>query len=238
MAQPPDLYTDEYYRHIENGSLRSAREVVPILLEFVRPVRVLDVGCGTGAWLLALHEHGVNEVWGLDIDSVPTEELLFPKTHFIQVQRLAPFDPPGMFDLVLALEVAEHLPEHDADAFIKSLTMCGSVVLFSAAIPGQGGTGHLNEQWPAYWSARFNSHDYVCVDFLRWRIWNNANIKFWFRQNILLFVHSPGLARLPPAVRYCRAPVAGPLPVVHPELFTRSVGLGAPLRSTTASESS
>ena len=55
------------------------------------------------------------------------------------------------FDLVLSLEVAEHLPSECAEAFVESLVNLGPVILFSAAIPYQGGENHVNEQWPEYW---------------------------------------------------------------------------------------
>jgi SAM-dependent methyltransferase len=223
VARPRDLYTAEYYRHIEGGSLESARHIVPLLIQLVRPARVLDVGCGTGAWLRVLREHGIADVRGIDVGAVPIDALLFPKDRFRQVAGLSPFDPPGAFDLVLSLEVAEHLPKESADRFITSLTACGPAVLFSAAIPGQGGTGHLNEQWPDYWAAKFLRHDYVCLDCFRWQIWNNSAVRFWFRQNLLLFVHRSRLGDLPAAVRASAPMMGAPVSLVHPELFRLAI---------------
>ena len=59
------------------------------------------------------------------------------------------------FDLVNCLEVAEHLDASRADSFVDDLCALGDVVVFSAAIPGQGGTHHVNEQFQSYWQERF-----------------------------------------------------------------------------------
>jgi hypothetical protein len=94
------------------------------------------------------------------------------------------------FDLVLSLEVAEHLPEESAAGFSQSLARLGPIVLFSAAAPQQGGTGHLNEQWPSYWVRHFAQNGFTVVDCLRDRIWRDERIEWRYRQNLLLFVRN------------------------------------------------
>ena len=111
------------------------------------------------------------------------------------------------FDLAICLEVAEHIDEKRASDFLSTLTSFSDHVLFSAAIPYQGGTGHVNEQWPGYWARLFADKGYGCQDFIRKKIWNDSGIHYWYRQNILLF--SKG------------AEHEEPLPMVHPELFTQ-----------------
>jgi SAM-dependent methyltransferase len=217
------VYTTEYYRHIESGSLASARHIVPLLIAIARPARVLDVGCGTGAWLSTFQRHGITDVHGIDIDAVPTDALLFPVDRFTRVSTLAPFEVGEPYDLVLCLEVAEHIEEQYASMFVRSLTSCGPVVAFSAAVPGQGGAGHVNEQWPDYWAAHFERQDFVCCDCIRWRIWNNPEIKFWFRQNTLLFVQRPFVDRLVFEAPGLDNGTGRPFAVVHPELLTRLV---------------
>ena len=67
--------------------------------------------------------------------------------------------------------------------------MCklSDVVLFSAAIPGQGGTHHLNERWPSYWANLFGSAGYDVLDVVRANIWDDARVEWWYRQNLLVF---------------------------------------------------
>ncbi|MGH6841445.1 MAG: hypothetical protein ACREDV_05045, partial [Methylocella sp.] len=121
------------------------------------------------------------------------------------------------FDLALCLETAEHLLPEAAVPFVESLTRVAPVIVFSAAIPRQGGTGHFNEQWPSYWAKLFASRGYECLDLLRDYLWANDAVEVWYRQNMLCFV-----ARDRPDLRagFAHAgSVARPLDIVHPGLF-------------------
>jgi SAM-dependent methyltransferase len=124
--------------------------VVPTVLRLVQPEPVVDVGCGDGAWLSVFRELGVNHRFGLDGDYVDRRLLQIPQDQFSATDLSLPFRLPCTFDLAVSLEVAEHLPPQSAEDFVDSLTRLAPVVLFSAAIPLQGGTHHLNEQWPDY----------------------------------------------------------------------------------------
>jgi hypothetical protein len=88
------------------------------------------------------------------------------------------------FDLVVCLEVVEHLEPSSAETIIGSLCRHADEVLFSAAAPGQAGTHHINCQWPSYWQKLFNNHGFVCRDDLRWKLWDNDAIEPWYRQNL------------------------------------------------------
>jgi len=119
----------------------------------------------------------------------------------------------------VSLEVGEHLPEEAASIYIRSLVRLGPVVLFSAAIPNQGGSHHLNEQWPSYWEKLFAAYGYTGVDVVRWQVWNNGRVAPWYRQNTVMFVMQSHLARYPMIDRVYREQ-AGPLmSMVHPEIF-------------------
>ena len=93
----------------------------------------------------------------------------------------------GRYDLAVCLEVAEHLPESSASDLVRTLTTLAPIVLFSAAIPGQGGVGHINERWPSYWKSRFEEHGFQRLDPIRPHIWKNRRVHWWYRQNIFLF---------------------------------------------------
>jgi hypothetical protein len=115
---------------------------------------------------------------------------------------------------VLALEVAEHLEPCSADAFVGSLTEHGKVIAFSAAIPAQGGQGHLNEQWPSYWLEKFRTRGYLPIDCLRRKLWDVPSMLWWYAQNILLLVEESS------AYRFRALPGFGEAPsLVHPKLF-------------------
>jgi SAM-dependent methyltransferase len=152
--------------------------MAPLVLQLL-PVRsVVDVGCGDGSWLAVFRELGVDEILGVDGEYIDREILQIPQDCFQAVDLSKPFDLGRVFDLAISLEVAEHLPSESAPVFVESLTRAAPLVLFSAAIPFQGGVHHVNEQWPDKWAGLFRGHDYVPVDFLRKRIWRNDAVEF------------------------------------------------------------
>ena len=137
----------------------------------IPPDSVIDVGRGVGTWLDVARELGVKECLGVDGAYVEREALLIPDEAFLPLDLAGPGLPdavaavrPGRFDLVMCLEVAEHLPGARAASLVEELCRLGDVILFSAAIPFQGGTGHVNEQWPEFWALHFRSHGYACFD--------------------------------------------------------------------------
>ena len=70
-------------------------------------------------------------------------------------------------------------------------------IVFSAAIPEQGGTGHLNEQWQDYWVDIFRDENFLAVDCLRQKFWNNQNIRRFYIQNAIIFVNKDKLQNYP-----------------------------------------
>lgn len=216
------LYNTGFFDGHLAGSLASARVVLPVVLALVPARRVLDVGCGTGAWLSVLAEMGVSDLRGVDGRWVKRERLLIPADRFVAADVGAPLpaEVGDGFDLACCLEVGEHLPATAAPVLIDSLTRRAPVVVFSAAIPGQGGTGHVNEQWPAYWAALFAERGFRPVDCLRARLWNDPGVQWWYAQNLVVFASEQGLAQSPAlAAESRRLGDAPPLPLVHPRCF-------------------
>jgi SAM-dependent methyltransferase len=181
-------YDQGFYDQIRDGALRSAHIIVPQLINIFGPINsVVDLGCGTGAWLSVFKEYGAELTWGHD--GSRDEHMLIPDEDFIQMD-LANDELwlSHKVDLAMSLEVAEHLPESAADRFVASLTNSSDRILFSAAIPGQGGVNHINEQWPSYWVPKFKAHGYKWSSNFRFDFWHDERIENWYRQNILLFV--------------------------------------------------
>jgi SAM-dependent methyltransferase len=212
-------YTTDFYRMHRDGSRRSAAAIVPIVVDLVRPRSVIDIGCGVGGWLAVFAEHGVEDVWGVDGPHVDRKLLEIPADRFIKGDLRNPIRLPRRFDLVVSVEVAEHLPPDRAEAFVESLTELGSVVLFSAAIPYQGGVDHLNEQWPDYWAERFSARGYVPIDWVRPRIWRDEGVEWWYAQNVLLYAERERVRDDPRLQAAYEATRLQPLSVVHPRKF-------------------
>ena len=137
------------------------------------------------------------------------------KSHDSSPNDLAMLSKP--FELAQSLEVAEHLDHIFAANFVKLLTSLADVVLFSAAIPYQGGVCHINEQPPAYWAELFAKQGYVCLDFLRPSIWGDESVLWWYRQNLLVFVHKDRQAQLFPTLSPVSVPAYLPHPIIWEE---------------------
>lgn len=211
-------YDRGFYTGQQAGSVESAREIVPIILRLIQPKKVIDVGCGVGTWLSVFVELGVTDYLGVDGSYVPTDMLLVPKDHFRSHDLKQPLQLPEMYDLAVSLEVAEHLPASCATAFVESLTNLAPAVLFSAAVPFQGGTSHVNEQWPEYWAELFARRGYEPVDCIRRQVWRSTNVCWWYAQNAMLFVRTD-LLKDRPELQAERADTGKPLALIHPAYY-------------------
>jgi len=181
-------YAQRYYDSLTEAALLSTRAVVPILLEFISPQSVVDVGCGAGGWLAEFQRRGITDVWGIDGPWVSKSQLQVPVDRFEVADIGEPIRQQRRYDLAICLEVAEHVGAAAADTLVDSLTGLSDVILFSAAIPFQGGEHHVNEQWPDYWVEKFEKRGYVVIDCLRPRIWSNPKVEYWYAQNMFLLV--------------------------------------------------
>lgn len=217
MSDSP--YTSHFFDGIRDGSRRSAEAIVPIVLGLARPKSVVDVGCGDGTWLSVFREFGVDDTFGLDGDYVNRQTLRIPQDRFRPTDLTSPFELGRSFDLAVSLEVAEHLPPQSAKSFVDSLAKLAPVVLFSAAIPLQGGTQHLNEQWPEYWAALFKAHDYLPIDCIRGKVWTDERVAWYYAQNAMLFARTDRLAMDPDLRREQENTNLKQLALVHPTRF-------------------
>ena len=180
-------YTETFYNSQKEGSRRSAEAIVPLVLDLIQPQSVVDVGCGVGTWLSVFKRLGVEDVFGIDGEHVDRSMLEIPGEQFLALDLSRPIQIDRPFDLVVSLEVAEHIPKQCAKTFVESLTKLGPIILFSAAIPFQGGTCHVNEQWPEYWANYFRENGYEVIDCIRKKVWHSDQVEWWYAQNTLIF---------------------------------------------------
>ncbi|MCC5830803.1 MAG: methyltransferase domain-containing protein [Phycisphaeraceae bacterium] len=166
----------------------AAEAVVPLMVQWFSPRSVIDLGCGVGTWLKVFAEHGIERIHGVEGTEVDPADLKIPVETFERYDLSRAYQRDQQYDLAMSLEVAEHIPPESADGFVDSLVGLAPVVLFSAAVPGQGGIHHVNEQWPDYWVSKFDTRGYRVIDAIRPRIWRREDLKGWYRQNMLLFV--------------------------------------------------
>jgi trans-aconitate methyltransferase len=214
------VYDEKFYADRQRGSLNSAQRVVELLQKYLTPRSVIDVGCGTGAWLSVWQRHGVTEIRGVDGDYVDRRSLLIPQERFVAYDLTVPYSEPTQYDLAMSLEVAEHLPPAVGPAFVETLTKLSPIVLFSAAIPYQIGTQHINMRWQSYWAELFGERGYVPIDCLRRALWDDPQVETWYAQNALLYVREDVLAHHPRLAEERASGRGMPLNVVHPSLST------------------
>jgi len=216
-------YTEDYYADLMEGTRSSAGVIVPLVMELVNPKSVVDVGCGTGSWLSVFNEQGIEDILGVDGEWVNKTTLEIPEERFVSSDLEHSFSAGRRFDLVVSLEVAEHLPSERADIFVNTLTGLGSVVLFSAAVPYQVGENHVNGQWPEYWMELFRSKGFVAIDCFRRSVWCDEKVEPWYAQNILLYAEQRYLNNQPTLKKAYELYGTSQLAVVHPKLYLLTV---------------
>ncbi|MDE1874947.1 MAG: methyltransferase domain-containing protein [Patescibacteria group bacterium] len=216
----PTSYSGAFYDEMKDTNLISARKISGLVMDMLSPRSVIDIGCGTGLWLKAFSERGASDIFGVDGSWVKDDMLVIPKDRFKAVDIEKPFTVGRTADLAVCLEVAEHVPASSAESLVAAIVASAPVALFSAAIPLQGGSHHVNEQWPVYWQAIFAKHGYVPVDALRRRVWDDKDVSFFYAQNVLLYVDKAKL-RSYPSLQAEIASGHGAAPAfVHPFLYT------------------
>lgn len=222
MKQGKGRYDDKFFANIHGSADTSAQVVVPILLELTtRPIRsIVDLGCGTGSWLRVAQALGVTDVIGVDGAYVPSDQLVIPPECFQAADLTKPVTLGKRFDLAISLEVGEHLPEPAATTLVRSLCSHSDIVAFSAAVPGQGGEGHVNEQPASYWARLFQREGYQHLDLIRPRIWDDSSVMFYYRQNLIVYANHAGREGL------VGEPNQLPLDVIHPDqlAYWRNIG--------------
>lgn len=185
-------YDREFYKNLESGSRKSAQKIIPYITKLLEPYTinsVIDFGCGVGTWLAEFKEFNSDVVIrGMDFGEADKDQIQIPENSFERVDLSKKISLERKYDLAISVEVAEHLHEKCSDTFVDNLCNASDVVLFSAAVPGQGGVEHLNEQPLHYWIEKFKDRGFNCYDIIRPHFWNDKDVEVWYRQNAFLYV--------------------------------------------------
>jgi SAM-dependent methyltransferase len=179
---------NRYIHTLETHNKVAPSVMVPEILRLFNPKSVIDVGCGTGTFLSVFQEHGITEILGIEGEWLNKNQIQIDEKYILIKDLEKPFALPKRYDLALCLEVVEHLKESSADIIVETLTNLSDVIVFSAAVPGQIGQGHLNEQWVEYWQKKFEKKGYIFYDELRSIFWTNPKVEVWYKQNIFCII--------------------------------------------------
>lgn len=190
-----DIYSAKYYQTlVEPYARKSVPHMAESIVETFHPASVIDVGCGSGALLVALRKLGVRRLIGLDAAEagldIARARSLDVRKFDITTDRWSGKD---RFDIAISMETAEHLPASAADRYVELLCSLAPVVIFTAAHPGQGGIGHLNEQPPEYWTELFKAHGFRLAEKTTadWQsAWSAAGVANFYTRNLMVFKRS------------------------------------------------
>lgn len=212
------MYPAQWHTIFGNQTGESAQRILPRLIEMFGVGSVIEVGCGNAHWTRVAINAGVNDYKVIDGPWNIRAELLVDPAHFMEANLGNPLVLGRKYDLAVCLEVAEHVEAHSAAVLVESLANAADVVLFGAAIPLQGGHGHINEQWPSWWRTIFTAHGYRAFDLVRPQHWEDQAIHYWYRQNTFVYVRENNAGAMAAALREAPGPISL-FDAVHPEKF-------------------
>ena len=176
-------YNRAFFTEETRTALIAARAIMPWVLIRTEAKSVIDVGCGTGGWLSVAKFLGCG-VYGID-GHAPDDMLLIDPEEYEQDDIATGPDCEG-YDLAICLEVGEHLFPEEGASLVAALCEA-KYVLWSAAVPGQRGVNHINEQWPTWWELLFAERGYVGSCDIRDVFWDEKTIEPFYRQNIMMY---------------------------------------------------
>lgn len=205
------IYNDTFFDYINQSARASAKPLIALLFPKLQPRSVIDLGSGRGVWLDEWQRAGAHDVLAVDGDYVSRDQLAVAATDFLAADLTAPVETGRRFDLAQSLEVGEHLPTEASETLVDSLTNASDRVLFSAAVTGQGGEFHVNEQPLSFWQDLFAARGYTAFDCVRPDLKDNKDIAPWYRYNAILYVNAAGRKDLPPEILATEIPAGKPV---------------------------
>jgi SAM-dependent methyltransferase len=197
FAGRDDVYNRDYYSYVDNEAARSAPAMVESIVKHFSPLRIVDLGCGTGALLAKFHSRGLQGV-GLEYSQAGLDvcKQRGLTAHRFNIESHEQMDY-GVFDVAVCFEVAEHISAEHADRLVDFLVRCAPRVVFTAATPGQGGADHVNEQRHEYWITKFAQRKYRLLRETseQWRReWQSNNVAAFYSKNLMIYENSSTVA--------------------------------------------
>lgn len=190
-------YSQNFYDSVSNRAIKSAQIAANVIGGSIEPTSLIDIGSGQGVWLISISEkfNSVSRTVALDLQ--PHESSFFDELkqsgtnfEFIEVDfEVSKKLPEENFDIAICLEVLEHLTAGTAVEVAQEIGRKCSFVIFSAAITGQGGTGHINERKFSYWMDLMRKQGFVALDVFRPALEKSREVPGYYKQNMMLFWH-------------------------------------------------
>ena len=160
------LFDEHYFRHSCGPAYeRSAHwlnffdGIGEHIVRRMGPRTVLDAGCAMGFLVEALRDRGV-EAFGLDISEYALQRVRDDLKPYCWLGSV--LDPlPRRYDLIVCIEVLEHLPQTDSERALENLCRYCDDMLFSSTPEDYREATHFNVQPPEYWAEQFALQGFV-----------------------------------------------------------------------------
>ncbi len=192
MAVEKHIYDQKFFQNTIQLEAESASQFVNIILKYYTPTSVVDIGCGAGLYLKEFQRLGISDILGIDGSPAAASEFLLEKDKLIIFDLAQKYKFKKKYDLSVCLEVAEHLPESDADTLVETIISAADDIIFTAAVPGQGprSIGHINEQPHSYWVEKFKQRNYKYLKAQTEEMRKEMSAKgvvWWLVNNLMVF---------------------------------------------------
>lgn len=182
------VYDKSFYSETHENKIESFRKVASILSRHLTFETVLDIGCGSGQLLAELKQNG-KDVLGCEISEAAIKRAPAGITSF-QADAAKPIHINRCFDLVVCIEVAEHINKRQSSRLVANCTNLGRQVFFTAAPKGQSGVGHINLQSYSFWIKLFAKQGFKHQVLLSKTLQEHMraeNVLSWIADNLMVF---------------------------------------------------
>lgn len=168
-----------------HGGHKHDQAIVNVITELFTFNTVADLGCGDGWYCKQLKEqlpktiiHGFEGSIDMRIHGVYDEIFNIDLSEYQSTEQ---------YDLVLCLEVGEHIPKQYEQIFLDNIVnFCKKHLILSWAIPKQGGRGHVNEQSLDYIQNEMKKRNFK-IDIEKTKKLRDVAILKWFKNNITVY---------------------------------------------------
>jgi len=158
-------YNDRYYKWFKDHTVKYILKTMNWYIDKYKPNSIIDYGCGIGIYLESGLYKGITKLKGFDIGGEYvkkyTNKEIQPYIEYVDCTKLIKTEK---YDCTISLETGEHLEPSGTDNFVTNIvnsTNKNGTILFSAAQPGQNGTGHINCQTKEFWIDKFSKHNFI-----------------------------------------------------------------------------